>query len=240
MPKILPKVYASATGEPFRVEKYGEAKVEFYYFDNTTEATKLLTRQRFYAWTSDGLDYRLFVEKGYYERVGADLYNNKVNDIQLDFTNFVHKTQKQMNRKYLLTSLCAFAIAVAVSIGLSFIPNFEQAAVIGPMVALFLVIFIISHKIQGKLKTAVRAENEKASKAIRDYLGEHRFERILEEQQAYLAEYFHYEDDEDETPLDGVSSIDAERGDSSINDPIETIDAEILAEETQSTKKAGG
>lgn len=87
--KMLLKDYVKVVGIFFRVEKYNDVILEMYYLNDRSDFYKFVLCGRFFVWILDGVNYRLFVEKGYYELV-IDFYINEVNIIWLDFINIIY------------------------------------------------------------------------------------------------------------------------------------------------------
>ncbi|VEU82989.1 hypothetical protein [Acholeplasma hippikon] len=197
--KILPREYAKAQGQPFRVEDYKGAKLEMYYLDDRSDYGKFAQRGRFSVWTSNGVDYRLFVDKGYYNAV-EDLYKNEVNTIWLDFTNSIYGEHKKMSKFFMLIQLGLFVVAFA---ALMFLPMAFPAAgdiiFLVVMVLMFVGIMTSSQIQQKKLKALVAKENEKASTLIKQELGEEHFKEILAKQEKYYESYFKPSVDEEVT-----------------------------------------
>src|SRR5690606_35912288 len=207
--KMLPRLYATAQGEPFRTEDYKGNKVEFFYLDDQKDYGKYVSRGRFSVWTSDGVNYRLFVDKGYYAVV-PDLYRNDVNDIWLDFTNLIYGAQKKMSNRYLWSSFGVMAVAfIAYFIVQQLFPDFAQNFFLIAMVLLFIGMFFVSNIQQKKLKVMLEKENQEASAKIRQTLGEERFQNILNSQEKYYQEYFKVE----EEPVDEPAEIETESTD---------------------------
>lgn len=197
--KMLPRDYAKAVGTPFRVEKYKDANLEMYYLNDRNDFYKFAQRGRFSVWTSDGVNYRLFVEKGYYEAV-PNLYKNEVNDIWLDFTNSIYGAQRKMSRKYMMVSMIVLLVVLGASMLLQTLWA-EQAnnIFLAAMVVLFIGLFVSSNGQQKRLRSLVQEENKKATELIKNELGEEAFQEILDNQEKYYQKYFNTEE-ETETP----------------------------------------
>lgn len=193
--KMLPKDYAKAVGTPFRTEKYKDAILEMYYLNDRPDFHKFAGRGRFSIWTSDGVNYRLFVEKGYYEAV-TDLYDNEVNEIWLDFTNSIYAAQRKMSRKYMMVSMIVLLVVLGASMLLQqFLPEQADNVFLAAMVVLFIGLFVSSNRQQKKLRALVGEENKKATQLIKDTLGEAKFQGILDGQEKYYETYFKSDDD---------------------------------------------
>lgn len=197
--KMLPRDYAKAVGTPFRVEKYKDATLEMYYLNDRNDFYKFAQRGRFSVWTSDGVNYRLFVEKWYYEAV-PNLYKNEVNDIWLDFTNSIYGAQRKMSRKYMMVSMIVLLVVLGASMLLQTLWA-EQAnnIFLAAMVVLFIGLFVSSNGQQKRLRSLVQEENKKATELIKNELGEEAFQEILDNQEKYYQKYFNTEE-ETETP----------------------------------------
>lgn len=194
--KILPKLYASAQGEAFRVEDYRGSKLEFFYLDDQKDYGKYVSRGRFYVWTSDGTSYRLFVDRGYYNSV-PDLFINEVNDIWLDFTNSIYGAQKKMSNTYIFISLGIMALTlVGMYIAMTLFKEAGQNIFLVVMVVLFIGLFVGSSLQQKKLKSLLERENADASAKIRGVLGEGRFQGILDNQERYYQDFFKFDEEE--------------------------------------------
>ncbi|HHX76614.1 MAG TPA: hypothetical protein GX698_04470 [Acholeplasmataceae bacterium] len=199
--KMLPRDYAKAVGTPFRVEKYKDATLEMYYLNDRNDFHKFAQRGRFSVWTSDGVNYRLFVEKGYYEAV-PNLYKNEVNDIWLDFTNSIYGAQRKMSRKYMMVSMIVLLVVLGASMLLqTFWAEQANNIFLAAMVVLFIGLFVSSNGQQKRLRSLVQEENKKATELIKNELGEAAFQEILDNQEKYYQKYFNTEE-EIETPIE--------------------------------------
>lgn len=199
--KMLPRDYAKAVGTPFRVEKYKDATLEMYYLNDRNDFYKFAQRGRFSVWTSDGVNYRLFVEKGYYEAV-PNLYKNEVNDIWLDFTNSIYGAQRKMSRKYMMVSMIVLLVVLGASMLLqTFWAEQANNIFLAAMVVLFIGLFVSSNGQQKRLRSLVQEENKKATELIKNELGEAAFQEILDNQEKYYQKYFNTEE-EIETPTE--------------------------------------
>lgn len=205
--KMLPKEYSKAVGEPFRVETYKGAKLEMFYLDDRADYAKFASRGRFSVWTSDGVDYRLFVDKGYYEAVNL-LYQNGVNDIWLDFTNSIYAAQKKMSTTYMLFSFIILAVVLGASYLIQMLwPEQANNVFLVSMVVLFVGLFYSSGRQQKKLKALVDVENKKATELIRDEVGADGFQSILDAQEAYYQQYFKVEEEPETEPEADVEVV---------------------------------
>ena len=210
--KMLPRDYAKAVGTPFRVEKYKDATLEMYYLNDRNDFYKFAQRGRFSVWTSDGVNYRLFVEKGYYEAV-PNLYKNEVNDIWLDFTNSIYGAQRKMSRKYMMVSMIVLLVVLGASMLLqTFWAEQANNIFLAAMVVLFIGLFVSSNGQQKRLRSLVQEENKKATELIKNELGEAAFQEILDNQEKYYQKYFNTEE-EIETPIESNDEQEAFQAD---------------------------
>jgi len=231
--KIHPRVYNAAVGEPFRVEEFADRKIEFYYYEQNPLAKRLLGNQRFYVWTCNGLDYRLFVEEGYYEKVGADLFANKMNEIQIEFMELVYLEQGKTQRQYTWITGAVLAVSLGAAFGLLQVDALGNWGFLIPLIPAFIFMSVFSGRQNKKLRALVSEENAKASEQIKGFLGEDRFEQLLNDQATYIEEFFASDDHE---PADNIDE-DVEEieplGHNPYLDPLpgeesEVVDAEIV------------
>ncbi|CCV64939.1 conserved hypothetical protein [Alteracholeplasma palmae J233] len=220
--KLLPKIYKGITGEPFRVENYKGNKIEFHYLDETPFLARYASKGKFAVWTSNGIDYKLLIEKGYYETV-EDLYSNEVNEIWLDFMTFAYGIQAKVTKKYNLFLLIAVLVALGATILLSQVINNDMIAFSIGMAILFVPMLLATRKQQKEIGTAIREENVNSTQKIKDVLGEKRFEDLLTAQQAYYDKYFAFEEEETTNEDEEVKEI-------------EVVDAELVEDEEAGDK----
>ncbi|MBN3491100.1 hypothetical protein JV173_06165 [Acholeplasma equirhinis] len=211
--KMLPKDYNKAVGEPFRVEDYRGAKLEMYYLDDRPDYAVFARRGRFSVWTSDGVNYRLFVDKGYYEAVKG-LYQNEVNDIWLDFTNKIYGAQKKLSNFYMLINAGLFVLLMILAYVLqALVPDMVNDLFLYSTIVLFIAIFATGSLQQKKLKKLVEEENRTATNLIRQTIGENAFQEILDGQEAYYKQYFQpAADEEAEAEVEQIESENNEDG----------------------------
>lgn len=196
MMKMFVKEYNKVSGEPFRVENYKGHKLEMYYFNDHPNYLKYVQSGRFSIWTSNGIDYRLLIDKGYYEKVN-DLYDNEINNIWLDYTNVVYSEQRKMSRKYMYISLAALVVVMGLSLTVQqLFPSFGQNMFLISMVLLFIILFGSSHFQQKGLRKVVESENQKTTLKIKETMGEEKFNNVLKGQEEYYQEFFNSPDDE--------------------------------------------
>lgn len=224
--KILPKIYKSVTDEPFRVENYNGKRVEFHRLENTPYLVKYAAKGRFAVWTSDGENYRVLVESGYYEEC-SELYQNSINNIWLDYTHFVYDTQRKIGKKYNLISLgvTALILVVVLLISLLGIVDDSAAFIIG-MVLLFVVVFFVSSNQQRKVTSEIQESNRTATKKIKKILGDRNFENLLQKQSNYYYKYM-----EIDVPTAAEEALLKED-----NDSIETT-AEVVENKEESSNE---
>jgi hypothetical protein len=65
--KLNPKIYKQLTQEPFDTQEINGKIVEFHYLNDTPYLFQFASKGRFAIWTSDGNNFKVLVEKRYYE-----------------------------------------------------------------------------------------------------------------------------------------------------------------------------
>ena len=211
--RVNPKLYPVADEvTPFEVQNCGDKKVELYLMDSFEGIKEefVIRKGQFAVWSSaDGINYRLFLENGYYERV-KDLYSEPVNQIWLDFYDTTDNISKKFSN-YFIYPLMGFAIvACLASIFLAqYMPSFVSWIIIGVLAVMFIVMIFVNMK----MKKKILAENTKSRQKIIDHFGGNRFDELIEMQKTYMDEYFenlYPHDAEEENKEDAVSTDNTE------------------------------
>lgn len=188
--KINNRVYKRLTNEPFKVQEINGRRVEFHYMNDTQFLQQFVPRGRFYVWTSNGEDYKLLIEKGYYEKVDY-FFEKEINEVWITFLVDVSELNSKMSRTYLFTSL---GISLLIILAFSFF--LRDQLTIGIIVAL--VVTLVGNMIHSnKVNKAVREKNLNAQHTIKEILGEENFNNFIKDQDEYMRDYFKFEEDEE-------------------------------------------
>lgn len=201
--KLNPKVYNQLKGTPFMSQNIDGVLVEFFYMDDTPYLYQYAGKGRFAIWTSNGINYRVLVEKTYYEAIEA-FYEEPVNRIWVSFLDRIGKITKKINMLFIIP-IIIFYLGIAVLATLFF-----QDYMLTILLVL-IVMVVISNMIQGQIvNKRVRKENQAAQDEIRRYLGEEGFSDMVQKQEDHYKAYFKFED---EVAVEPVDSIDLEQED---------------------------
>lgn len=201
--KLNPKVYNQLKGTPFMSQNIDGVLVEFFYMDDTPYLYQYAGKGRFAIWTSNGINYRVLVEKTYYEAIEA-FYEEPVNRIWVNFLDRIGKITKKINMLFIIP-IIIFYLGIAVLATLFF-----QEYMLTILLVL-IVMVVISNMIQGQIvNKRVRKENQAAQDEIRRYLGEEGFSDMVQKQEDHYKAYFKFEDEVAGEPVD---SIDLEQED---------------------------
>lgn len=196
--KLHNRIYRSLTQEPFHTQKIGEKEVGFYYLNDTQHLAQYVQKGRFYVWTSDGTNYRLVIEKGYYEKVSY-FFSEEINTIWINFLDEIGVISKKMSRMFLIGSL-VIAILIVVA---SMLLEFQQY---GIFIALT-VVLIANMVHSSRLNKIIKEKNYNAQVAIRDLLTEPGFEKLILDQEEYYKEYFAFDEEELEEELEDEENL---------------------------------
>ena len=205
--KVNPKLYDVANDvTPFETqlidtdkEEGLNRKVELYLMDQFEGIKEefVMKKGQFAVWSSaDNINYRLFLENGYYDRV-SPLYSKEVNKIWLDFYDKTDAISRKFSN-YFVYPVMGVAIAACIaSIFLSkYIQPYGSWIIIGVLALLFIAMIFVNMKI----KKVVLNENTKARQLIVDHFGGNKFDELIELQKSYMDEYYEnlYPKDEEE------------------------------------------
>lgn len=193
--KMNQKLFAIADGvEPEMVQSFDNRIIEIYYMDDFEGVKEeFANKEQFAVWSSvDGVNYKLFFEKGYYEAC-QELYQQEINKIWVDFWDEAEGISKSMNYKVLYPIVIVSLIVLVVSWFLGEIGS--TIAIIAFVLAIFGMIFSNS-KCRKKIANAQYLSRDKVVK----FLGEANFNKLLDKQADYKDAYFQalYPEDEEE------------------------------------------
>lgn len=169
---------------PIETQEFDNRKIELFYMnDFDVILNEYINKGQFAAWSSvDGTNYRVFVEKGYYEEVG-ELYSQKINKIWVDFWDVTDKISNGYSKKILLP---VGIVIIAAIIGCSFISVYGNYISIGILIlAMILMLFG-----NGYVKKKIMQANLDARNLIIDDMGQENFDKLLEKQKAYMDSYY--------------------------------------------------
>ena len=188
--KINHKLFAVADGvEPIEVQEFDERKIEIYSMDQFEGIKEefVMKKGQFAVWSSvDGFNYRLFLEDGYHKKL-KDLYCQKVNQTWVNFYDTTDSISKKFSNYFVYPLMGVAVLACVLSIFLNqYMPSWTSWVIIGVLAVMFVAMIFVNMKI----KKVVLKENTKARQEIIDYLGEAKFDALIEAQKSYMDEYF--------------------------------------------------
>lgn len=197
--KINERVFERLNGEAFEVQtleigqtKKGEEKqtrkVELFFLDDYPDVLDEFTRQgKFAIWSSvDGVNYKLAIEKGYYETL-KDLYGVKVNTIWTDFWDECSTISSNFTKRVVIpgTILVILALIIFYVTLKNVNPTVNNVLSIAVGV-IYLFVILVFRRITSK---NISDANRDALDKIKSYLGEKRFEELLDAQRKYIDDY---------------------------------------------------
>jgi hypothetical protein len=186
--KLNPKIYKQLTQEPFDTQEINGKIVEFHYLNDTPYLFQFASKGRFAIWTSDGNNFKVLVEKRYYEML-SDFYLPEVNTIWLNFLSKVGALSRKVNNWFMIPSLIMYVVVAGLATWL--FPDYTMEILIG-----LVVLIIIGNIFQGRyLNQKVAQENKNTQDEIRDYLGIERFNKLVDNQAVHYQEYFKFEEE---------------------------------------------
>jgi hypothetical protein len=201
--KLNPKIFKQLTAEPFETQIVDGKKVEFHYMNDTPFLFQYASRGRFAVWTSDGKDYKVLIEKAYYEAL-SDFYQLGVNKIWLNFLERVSNVSSKINKLFIIPTMLLYVIVAGIAY------TFFQAYTLQILLGLIVVV-VISNIFQSRLvNRKVKQENQDSQDKIRAFIGIEEFDKLVIAQEEHYKEYFKFEDDvpEENKPIEDTSNED--------------------------------
>ena len=192
--KINQKLYfLGDSQQPIEVQEFDGRKVELFYLEDEVVKTDFINKSQFAVWSSvDGVNYRLFLEEGYYNAV-PKLYSKEINQIWLNFWDTTEAITRKTSR-FILIPMMIVCIGLCIA---SFAIQNEIASyvTIGILIAAFIGMLVVNSFTRKK----VMQENMKSRNKISEILGQDEFDNILKTQKDYMDAYYQamYPDDAD-------------------------------------------
>lgn len=211
--RINPKLFAVANDvTPIETQEFDGRKVELFYMDDFDGVKEeFINKGQFATWASeDGVNYRLFIEKGYYEAVG-ELYAQPVNKIWVEFWDKTDVISKKFTRYVMIPIMI---VSILVCIGSMWMGNVGQYVAIAILVVAFIAMLFCN----SRTKKAIVKENISSRDLIIQHLGQERFDKLLDKQKEYMDEYYQklYPEDEEENTEEEAEAASEETKEESI------------------------
>ncbi len=187
--KINYKIYQTLQNA-VEVQNLGEKVVEIHYMNDTPYLARFAGSGQFSAWASDGKNYKLLIEKGYYEAL-KPFFSARVNNVWLKLYDIIGKARRNMLFKLVLPVLFLFVILIILGASIPEMKQFQNFILIGSLVGVLAVNILQSSFIKKK----VNQERDKAIIEIKRMLGRETFEDLLKKQRDYHESYFDFDDE---------------------------------------------
>lgn len=221
--KINARAYRSFNNnEPIEIQEIDGKRIEIHYMNESPYLGQYVPRGRFYFWTSDGKGYRLIVEKGFYEHVKY-FFAEDINGVWVNFLDDLGKTYGKNNKIYFIGTMGLIAILMILAAIV-----FKGEGLVWVFVGGMILSIVANSIYSKKMSTLVHEKNLKAQQDIREILTEEGFEKLINEQEDYMKNYFNFEEEEDEelatVEIEAENAIDLEE--SVIEETLEQEDLE--------------
>ncbi len=197
--KLNYKMYRQLTNDPFLSQEIDGKTIEFHYMNDTPFLFQFASKGRFAVWTSDGVNYKVLIEKKYYEAL-ENFYQPEINKIWLGFLEGVSALSKKINMLFIIPTLILYVVIAGLATFL--FKEYTLQILLG-----MIVLVVISNMFQGRLvNKKVQEENLKAQDLIRATMGNESFEALVKAQEDHYQEYFKF--NEVSEPVEGEETQD--------------------------------
>lgn len=193
--RINPKLFdIPGDNQAFEIQEFDGRKIELFYM-NDYEAilNEGISKGKFSMWSSvDGTNYRLFLEKGFYEAL-APLYSEKVNKVWVEFWDVTEGISKKLTR---FGTLPIGILAIVLCLVAGYLGDAGNYVAMGGIGLAFIGMILIN----GQIRKRIEKANIHSRGLIVQELGEEQFNALLEKQKEYIDSYYAnlYPEDEEE------------------------------------------
>jgi len=219
--KMNQKLYNSITSEPFEVQTLeNDARIELHSLDDNPDLyNQYAPNAKFAVWScADGKNYRLLLEKTYYERL-HELYGKRVNQCMVTFWDNVERDRGKLIKFFFIpVSVVAFLVFIVFMFFPRLLGETGQLIVMGVTLVGFIVANTILNK---KIDSIIQKHNSESVEKIKNIIGHKHFNELMEETRAHYDDFFGIKEETKET----------EEGQ---EEPVETLEiAEEVVEDTK-------
>jgi DNA-binding transcriptional regulator of glucitol operon len=186
--KLNPRVFRKITTQPFETQTLGSRTVEFHAMNESLFFDTYGKRGRFAVWTAEQNTYRVLIETSYYDAM-KDFYQENINSIWIDFLERVTQKNKRINLMFIIPLMVTYLLAAIISS--LYFPNDVFTVLLGILVVVF-----ISNMFQNRvIRKSVQDENIATQNLIRQTMGESKFNKLVEAQEAHYKAFFQVPED---------------------------------------------
>jgi hypothetical protein len=232
--RINPKLFEiPGEDQAFEVQEFDGRKIELFYMnDYEAVLNDSITKGKFSTWASvDGKNYRLFLEKGFYEAL-APLYSAKVNKIWVEFWDVTEGISKKLTR---FGTLPIGILAIILCLVAGYLGDIGNYVAMGGIGLAFIGMIVIN----GQIRKRVEKANIHSRGLIVKELGEEQFNSLLEKQNDYIDSYYAnlYPEDEEELE-DEQQTLETPAEEAKIIEEAEVVEEiEVIEETTEVTEE---
>jgi hypothetical protein len=214
--KLNPKIYRTLTN-PVETQEVNGTTVDIHHMNETNYLARYAGQGQFAVWTSDGHDYKLMIERDYFETL-RPLYSPKVNGIWIRFYERAGKVRSDIFFKLIGPVLL---LALAAIIVFATVPALKAYQTIVLIVTLGLVL-VVNIAQSTLMKRGIEKARVEAVTEIKDEVGLDKFNELIDIQTKFYEEYFKFKEEPVQTE---VEQIDTKVEDDLEQKPVETLES---------------
>ena len=149
---------------------------------------------------NDVRNYKVLIESKYYEAL-KPFYEQGVNKIWLSFLTNVGNMSRKTNLIFLIPTMALYVILVTL------FSIFWQEQMMILLIALLAGVILTNMTQSRYINKKVKEENGATQQAIKDYIGEEKFEELVKNQEVFYAEYFKTEEPQEEVSENAETEV---------------------------------
>lgn len=177
--KINKKEFDALTREPDMIQDFDDKKISIFFMTPDEQEVYSIS-ERYAIWTSDGKEYRLLVNKDYYDY--GDIKEFYAAEVNKRWLGYIERMTKLQRRTLFTVMLPVMAVYIAIAIvTLIFLQDYAIYILIGLIVVIFGVNYFQNKMVRGNMEK----ENDATQLEIQEILGEDLYDKIAQDQIEY-------------------------------------------------------
>lgn len=178
----MKKLYESLTREPNEIQTIDNKEIKIYFM---TDEEKVLVKNKPVYWTFVNNDYKVLVDKNYYDfGVIKQYYTKEVNNEYSKYLEQIKNTNKKLFLPSLLVILVLYVVLLTVALTVPALQKNSISLII--VLAACVLVFISTFLLNRVFTKKIQVIADETTNNIKNILGEELFNQVADDQANYF------------------------------------------------------